>query len=254
MMKKLILATTVFASFSITANAAVNRVTEAAFTPAAGLITFSEFAVNTNNPTYTPVNYGGAVGLPTVNFGGWFVGQSAGIAGSCPAGAAVSGCVLGSPTGVLALDPSSPSTFITTDGSNPTSPVLSGTPRFNGPISILFNTDVAGVGLAGGFFDNIGSTAITAYARDGSLLGSVLNEGTGIEFLGLTTSDGLASIAGLQFSLVGAEGAGFAIDNLRFGLAGQVIPTVPEPETYGMMLAGLSLVSFVARRKKASQV
>jgi hypothetical protein len=84
----------------------------------------------------------------------------------------------------------------------------------------------------------------------------VLNESLGIEFLGLVTGDGLAGIAGLQFSLVGAEPAGFAIDNLRFGLAGQVIsvPAVPEPETYAMMMAGLGLMGFVVRRRKETRV
>ncbi|MGB2831735.1 MAG: PEP-CTERM sorting domain-containing protein [Methylotenera sp.] len=252
-MKKLILVS-LFTVFSLNANAAVVRITEGSFTPAAGLITFSEFPINTLNPTYVPASYGGGVGAPTVNFGGWFVGQSAGVAGSCPAGAAVSGCVLGSPTGALTLDGASPTTRIVSDGANPTSPVLSGTPTFNGPVSILFDVDVAGVGLSGGFFNAIGGTAITAFGRNGSLLGSVLNAGTGIEFLGLTTTDGLAGIAGLQFSLVGAEPAGFAIDNLRFGIAGQIIPEVPEPETYAMMLAGLGLMGFVARRRKEEQV
>ncbi|MDZ4141893.1 MAG: PEP-CTERM sorting domain-containing protein [Methylotenera sp.] len=256
-MKKLILVS-LFTAFSLSANAAVIRITEGAFTPAAGLITFSEagFPLGTTNPTYTPSDYGGVAGAPTVNFGGWFVGQSAGAAGLCPAGAAISGCVLGSPTGALALDAASPSTFTVNDGSNPTSPVLSGTPTFNGPVSILFDVDIAGVGLEGGFFNAIGGTAITAYGRDGSLLGSVLNESTGIEFLGLVTGDGLASIAGLQFSLVGAEPAGFAIDNLRFGLAGQVIsvPEVPEPETYAMMMAGLGLMGFMVRRRKENRV
>ena len=32
------------------------------------------------------------------------------------------------------------------------------------------------------------------------------------------------------------------------------VPEVPEPETYAMMLAGLSLVGFAARRRKANQV
>lgn len=235
--------------------AQIVRVDQAAFTPAAGLITFSEFALGTANPSYAPATYGGGVGAPSVSFDGYFTGQMAGAAnpGACPAGAAVSGCVLGAPTGpTLSLDAASPDTFIAQDASNPTSPVLSGNPTFNGPISILFDVDVAGVGLEGGFFNAIGGTAITAYARDGSLLGSVSNTGLGIEFLGLVTADGTAQIAGLQFSLVGPEPAGYAIDNLRFGLAGQVVvPGIPEPSTYALMLAGLGLVGFMGRRRRA---
>src|SRR5690606_15342513 len=128
----------------------------------------------------------------------------------CP-GAAASACVVGSPTGSLALDPSSPNTFITGDGANPTSPVLSGSPLFSGPIAVLFDIDLAGVGFSGGFFDAVGSTGITAFARDGSLLGTVSNFGLGIDFLGLVTDDGTAQIAGVFLDLVGAEPAGFAI-------------------------------------------
>lgn len=231
------------------ASAAVIKIPEAAFTPAAGLITFSEFALGTVNPTYTPADYGGGVGSPTVTFDGFFAGQALGTPATCPAGAALTGCVVGSPTGPIALDPAAPNTFITTDGSNPTSPVLSGSPTFNGPIAILFSVDMAGVGLSGGFFNAIGGTAITAFARDGSLLGSVVNEALGIEFLGLVTDDGTAKIAGLLFSLVGSEPAGFGIDNVRFGLPGQI--SIPEPGALalvGLAFAGLAF----SRRKRAS--
>ena len=233
------------------AQAGVVRVTEAAFTPQAGKITFSEFALGTQNPTYLPANYGGLPGAPTVNFGGFFTGQSPGTVAGCPPGAAVTGCVLGLPTGPsISLNAASPKTFITQDGANPSSPVLSGTPIFNGSVSILFDIDLAGVGLDGGFFDAIGGTAIRAFARDGTLLGTIANTGLGIEFLGLVTTDGSNQIAGLQFSLVGAEPAGYAIDNLRFGKSGQVIvPGVPEPETYAMMLLGLGAIGWLARRR-----
>lgn len=239
-----------FLAACLSAPAGIIVIDEAAFQAGSGLITFSEFAIGTVNPVYTPATYGGGAGSPTVTFEGYFTGQSLGAVATCPAGAALTGCVVGSPTGPLSLDAGAPNTFITGDASNPTSPVLSGSPIFNGPIAILFSVDVAGVGLSGGFFNALGGTAITAFDRDGNVIGSVLNTQLGIQFLGLVTDDQSETIAGLLFSLVGAEPAGFGIDNLRFGGRGQVIPgTIPEPSSVGLGLLGLGLLA-VARRVK----
>jgi PEP-CTERM motif len=241
-------------AFATTANAAILKIDQSAFMPEAGLITFNEVPVGTINPTYAPSLYGGVSGIaPTVNFGGFFSGQSLGTAATCPTGAALTGCVIGTPSASLSLSASSPATFTVNDASATTNPVLSGTPRFNGAVSILFDRDLAGVGLFGGFFDAIGGTAITAFGRDGSVIGSVTNTQTGFEFLGLVTDDGQEKIAGLQFSLVGSEPAGFAIDNLRFARAGQVsMPnaSVPEPASIlGLLTLGAAGASSLLNRK-----
>lgn len=235
----------------------VVRIPESSFTPAAGLITFSEFPLNTINPSYTPAQYGGTLSQPDVSFDGWFLNQllSPNPLVDCPGGAPTA-CVIGTVSNPLALDSAAPNTFITTDGSNPTSPVLSGTPTFNGPIAILFSKDIAGVGLAGGFFNAANSTAIKAYGRDGTLLGQTANTGTGIEFLGLVTDDGSESIAGLLFSLIGPEPAGFAIDNLRFGLAGQIDPPPGQkvPAPLPVVGAAAAFGSIRKLRKLSSQL
>lgn len=237
----IVLAVTMTLAAAAPATAGVIRVSEAAFVAGSGLITFSEFAVGTINPTYAPATYGGGAGSPTVTFDGYFTGQSLGL--GC--GGAATGCVVGAPTGPLSLAAAAPDTRIVNDGAVPTSPVLSGSPLFNGPIAILFSTLQVGVGLSGGFFDAVGGTAITAYGADGSVLGSVTNTGLGNEFLGLVTDDGSASIAGLLFSLVGSEPAGFGIDNLRFGVQGQVV--VPEPVSLGLF--GLGLIGLAAAHR-----
>lgn len=236
------------------AQAAIIQVQPDDFLAGAGLITFSEFPLNTVNPSYAPADYGGVPGDPNVTFGGYFQGQglSTTPAQDCP-GAAPTACITGDPTGPLSLDPDSPSTFITNDGANPTSPVLSGSPIFNGPIAALFDTDLAGVGFDGGFFDAVGSTGITAFARDGSLLGTIGNSIIGIEFLGLVTSDGSPQIAGVFLDLIGNEPAGFAIDNVRFGGMGEVVipgDTASVPEPFSVALLGLGLLGLMTFRRR----
>lgn len=244
--------TALFAEEGLFGGGSIVRVDETAFQAGSGLITFSEVALGATNPSYTPADYGGGGGDPDVSFGGFFDGQSLGDAGTCPPGAALTGCVIGTPSSPLTLDPASPETFTVNDASNPTSPVLSGSPTFNGPVAILFDEDIAGVGLEGGFFDSVNSTSITAFSRSGQVLGSVLNEETGIEFLGLVTASGNNEIAGLLFSLAGAESAGFAIDNLRFGDSSVVGPgpgpmefrSVPLLNGWSIALLSLVLLSF----------
>jgi hypothetical protein len=74
----------------------------------------------------------------------------------------------------------------------------------------------------GGYFNTERSTAIQVYDRRGNLIGGVENIGTGMEYLALVTQDGRNRIAGLQFSLVGDELAGYGIDDLSFAYAEQI--------------------------------
>jgi hypothetical protein len=230
------------------ANASVIQIDQAAFQAGAGTITFSEKPLGTQNPVYAPADYGGGAGSPTVSFGGFFTGQSL---GGNVCGGVATGCVVGTPTGPLSLDANSPVTFISGDTAQLNPPVLSGSPQFNGPIAILFSTPQAGVGLVGGFFDSLNSTAITVFDVNGNVLGSLTNDQTGDEFLGLVTSDHSATIGGLLFSLVGAELQGFDVDTIRFGVGAEVIsPSVPEPSTWAMLLLGFAGIGFIGYRRK----
>jgi hypothetical protein len=209
---------------------AVIIIQERNFRAGAGRITFDEVPRGTRNPTITPAMYGGGPDSPTVSFAGRFRGREpAGAA--CPRGAARTGCLAGTPSIPLTLDLSAPPTFTAYDGAPAIRSVaLSGTPQWNGTIAVMFDRDLAAVGLTGGSFEAIGGTAITIYDRLGRRLGETRNHVLGQEFLGLATRDLSPRIAGLEFSLVGAELAGFGIDNLRFGAPEQVdVPGVRPP-------------------------
>ena len=108
--------------------------------------------------------------------------------------------------------------FITTDGANPTSPVLSGTPRFVGKITGQFvnpivqttKDTVDSFTLDAGYFDNMNSTRIQWFDKDGNLLGQKVNSKFGIE--NFTIKGG--NISSWTIETVKDEPAGFAIDNI----------------------------------------
>ena len=184
-------------AFAAAAQASLVNLGPGSFTPAASVITFSEpgRSVGDTDPIYS-------IAGNTISFGEYFLGHTV-IGGAVRT-------LTGAPTTPLSLVQNG-RTFITNDGANPTSPVLSGTPLFNGPISFTFSTPVAAVGLSGGYFDAVGATTIEAFDAAGLSLGSIVNSAIGVEFYGLFDSSG-SNIAGVSFYITGSEPAGFAID------------------------------------------
>jgi hypothetical protein len=194
------------------------RIDENSFIASASTITFDEFSLSVTNPSKVFENIPG-LGNVTVSFGTNFIGQTR-------SGSGVVTLSDSDPDGSLQFDSNAPNVFTVNDGANPTSPVLSGSPTFNGPISILFSQPVATVGLTGGYFDAVGATTIEAYDANGNPLGSVVNTKTGLEFFGLGTQNGGNVIAGISFFITGNEPAGFAIDNVKFGTINVIKPRI----------------------------
>lgn len=92
-------------------------------------------------------------------------------------------------------------------------------------------------------------TGLSLYNSTGSLVtsGNMLQQGT-VDVWTISGSNLTAGNYYLQVSgnLVGNTAA-------AFGGAISMAAPVPEPETYGMMLAGLGVLGFMARRRKAAK-
>ena len=124
--------------------------------------------------------------------------------------------------------------YIATDGCNPTSPVLSGTPRFEGAIEGIFVVPgtktpitVTGFSLDVGCINDPGAVEITYYDADGSTIGSVPATEDGINTISVSDP----GIQGFVVHAVSYELAGFAIDNVLFEPTGSPAPTpTPTPD------------------------
>ncbi len=116
--------------------------------------------------------------------------------------------------------------FITSDGSNPTSPVLSGSPLFEGDITgkfVIPGTDtptiVESFTLDAGYFNELNSTRIEWFDPAGEKLGQMTNSILGIERFNITGGN----IASWKIGIIATETAGYAIDNVSFTPVGPSI-------------------------------
>ncbi len=110
--------------------------------------------------------------------------------------------------------------FITMDGANPSSPVLSGSPIFRGSIGGTFVEPedgetpriVESFKLDAGFFDELRSTRLEWFDPEGNKLGQRANSQFGIETILIEGGN----IAKWKISIFEDEPAGYAIDNVSF--------------------------------------
>lgn len=121
--------------------------------------------------------------------------------------------------------------FISPDGSNPTAPVLSGTPQFQGPITATFvapgnassPASTRQLTFDAGYFDEIGSTQVTFLDINNASLGTFSNTGTGIRTF-------TAPAGAHSFTIGGtSDSAGFAIDNLSYTIGPASALTIESP-------------------------
>lgn len=122
-----------------------------------------------------------------------------------------------------------------------------GTPQ-SGRITFLDTTDFVSIDYLA-----ILSTVYSVYSSTDTLLGTfTADPGTGsftlsggsdfISYLTFSSTGGYGTVSGLTYNYDGITGGG------NTDLPGSTAP-VPEPETYAMLIAGLGLLSAVARRK-----
>ena len=192
---------------------ALNRISDALFNERwpGGVIDFTQYAIATPNPTFTPAQYG-AVGLfqPYVSCASYFVPQT-----YLPPGQ-----MTGLPAFPLVLDIDGPGTFIANDTArlpNPTT-CLSGSPFLNGSASFLVTEadfvtpkPVVGVSVNIGFFNAVGTCRVRAYDSAANLLGTgfnltrggfenfTLNRDSNVPIIAAITLENLGDVAGMTY-------------------------------------------------------
>jgi hypothetical protein len=113
----------------------------------------------------------------------------------------------------------------------PADPKLFGT----GPTGSTLDDSVARLGSFDGFSSTVTPDGFISLGDNGSI---------GFNLTALTSTAGL-------YMYIGEVGDNGEVAGSSFDLRTDPIPTVPEPETYALMLGGLGIVAFLARRRKA---
>ena len=162
----------------------------------------------------------------------------------------------GAPTGPLTLIAGAPgqnlNVFFYTTSNVLTGVGHLGFPDFNvigkGAIALTFCSDQSEFGfqLVGG---NGGNAFVDFSRSDGSLIDSVTVSGLADTFYGFSRDGGVKDIRGISRWNDDAGGIGF--DNLEHDVESD-IPTVPEPSTHAMLIAGLAAVGVIARGRRSA--
>ena len=126
--------------------------------------------------------------------------------------------------------------------------------------SLAFSGITGGINLEDTNFKsktgNVDPDHFTNYNETTGLLALNFNAGETKYFAAQVATDSLASITDFLISFTGAPEMGKAttknVDVVEITYT-PIAPTVPEPETYSLLLAGLAVMGFMARRSKQSE-
>ena len=127
--------------------------------------------------------------------------------------------------------------YVDLDGSTSNSGLFSNTVNLVGGTTYTLSFDLGGShrGTAETVNVNFGSTAASY----------TLSSSDPFSTLSLNFTPGSNGSYGISYLNVGGDNVGALLDNVS-------VSAVPEPETYAMLLAGLGLMGFIARRRKTS--
>lgn len=107
--------------------------------------------------------------------------------------------------------------------------------------------DITGFSL--NLINPVTNAVITTYAgTDITAPGVNQTDNWQLTAMGLTAGTYVIEVAG---KVVGNGGGAFGSD---LTISPSAVAAVPEPATYGMMLGGLGLIGFIARRRKSAKV
>ncbi|MGB3513357.1 MAG: putative Ig domain-containing protein [Microcoleaceae cyanobacterium] len=180
-------------------------------------IDFDEFPDDTISPIYSPAAYDANDSAPTVTFRAFFAGQdySEDSEQDCN-DAAELGCVTGNPSSPLSLATPAYVRIARISSDSQASMERALITQDNAAYSILFDKDVAAVGVSVLNLNTVGTVAVKFFDRQGTLLKQVTNQKTGNEYIGFGTNDDTDRIAGVQLSLVNPEVGGYKIGDFSF--------------------------------------
>ena len=198
------------------------------------------FGVTSASAAIVNIDLGAAVTGTTIFGTGGSFAQT--FAGQTVAGTGITG----SPTGPLALAPAgSIGVAYWNPGVSAGSNSLLSQPGNAAPLSLLLDSFADSISWTMGY-GNGGSIAVDLFGANGSLVNTTTF--SALSGYSVFSISGLGNFAGLTFRN-NIDGAGLRFQNFSYNSVNSVSP-VPEPETYAMLMIGLGLIGFMARRRE----